>query len=232
MTERDQIITWLLEGDVSIQYQVFRDLLAQERLDIQNKISTQGWGAAYLSKRNQEGYWGRGFYQPKWISSHYTLLDLRKLCISPTTEAARETIRMIIENEKGEDGGVNPSATISQSDICVNGMFLDYATYFEMDQESLKSIVDYIISQQMPDGGFNCRFNRSGARHGSLHSTISVTEGIAGYLRQGYLYRVNELRDAEASAREFMLMHQLFRSDKTGEIIDTNGYWLLLIDTG
>jgi hypothetical protein len=39
-----EIIKWLLEGDVSIQYQVYRDLLSGENEDLRERISTEGWG--------------------------------------------------------------------------------------------------------------------------------------------------------------------------------------------
>ena len=71
----------------------------------------------------------------------------------------------------------------------------------------------------MKDGGFNCEKNRSGARHSSLHSTLSVAEGIAEYVRAGYQYRLQELEDAAASSQEFILEHRLFKSDHTGEVI-------------
>jgi hypothetical protein len=99
-------------------------------------------------------------------------------------------------------------------------MFLNYAAYFEMDEGALRSIIDFILLQRMNDGGFNCRFNRDGARHSSLHSTLSVLEGILEYSRNGYYYRLAELKEAEATAREFILKHQLYISDRTGEIIN------------
>ncbi len=73
--DNEQIIQWLLEGDVSIQYQVHRDLLGVERPELRERIASEGWGARLLQARHENGHWGRGFYQPKWISSHYSLLD-------------------------------------------------------------------------------------------------------------------------------------------------------------
>jgi len=82
----DELIQWLLDGDVSIQYQVSRDLLGNERKSLRSRIAKEGWGKAFLSKRKENGHWGRGFYQVKWISTHYTLLDLKHLGISPINE--------------------------------------------------------------------------------------------------------------------------------------------------
>lgn len=213
-------LQWLLEGDVAIQYQVYRDLLDQVRPDLQIRIAHEGWGARFLSFQREDGHWGRAYYQPKWISTHYTLLDLKNLGISPDQSEIREIILEVLEVQKGSDGGINPAGTIAQSDVCLNGMFLNFAAYFRMPEEQLCSIVDFILSEHMPDGGFNCRSNRSGAVHSSLHTTLSVLEGFLEFTKNGYTYRVSDLRGIEPMAREFILMHRLFRSDRTGEIID------------
>ncbi len=216
----DKIIKWLLDSDVSIQYQVHRDLLDSDKPSSRERIETRGWGREFLARRLVTGHWGRGYYQPKWTSTHYTLLDLKHLNISPTNPAIKETLNMLFRNEKGPDGGINPSGTIKKSDVCINGMVLNFSSYFGVDEEELRSIVDFLISQHMNDGGFNCFSNRKGAVHSSLHSTLSVAEGILEYYNNGYTYRIDELKKAEQSAIEFILQHRLFRSDRTGEIID------------
>ncbi|MGB5371246.1 MAG: hypothetical protein WBN18_12525 [Flavobacteriaceae bacterium] len=215
-----QLIDWLLQGDVAIQYQVHRDLLSDDRQDLRNRIANEGWGAQFLSKRRSDGHWGLKFYQPKWTSTHYTLLDLRNLCISPEQRSVKDTIQQIIETEKGPDGGINPSPNILQSDVCLNGMFLNYACYFQVPEYQLLSIIDFILDQHMQDGGFNCRSNRSGAVHSSLHTSLSVLEGFLEYGNNGYKYRLGDVQKAAIAAEEFVLMHQLFRSDKTGKTID------------
>ena len=219
MNEKE-IINWLLEGDVAIQYQVQRDLLGVEQPELQARIASEGWGEKFLSFRKPEGHWGRGFYQVKWISSHYTLLDLKHLNISPNLPEVRDSIIHILRTCKSEDGGINPSRSIPESDVCINGMFLNYACYFGIDDGELKSIVDFIISEQMPDGGFNCNGSRYGSVHSSLHTTISILEGLWEYKKNGYTYRLDELEKIAEESREFILMHRLYKSDKTGEIIN------------
>jgi len=215
-----KIIEWLLEGDVSIQYQVHRDLLSVEREDLKERISTEGWGAGFLSRHRPDGHWGQKFYQPKWTSSHYTLLDLRNICIASDCKEIQESLEMIIRTEKGRDGGIRPIGSVQASDVCINGMFLHYASYFSTAADKLESVVDFILSQIMPDGGFNCMSNRSGAVHSSLHTTLSVLEGITEYERNGYPYRLDELGLALRSSIEFILIHRLFLSDRTGEVIN------------
>ncbi len=219
-TENDQLISWLLEGDVSIQYQVYRDLLKEDKPALQKRIASEGWGAQFLSFRHSEGHWGQRFYQPKWISTHYTLLDLKNLAILPDNRLIRESIIQVIETLKGPDGGILPIGADRKSDVCVNGMFLNYAAYFGISEDHLKSIIDFLLTEWMGDGGFNCRSNTSGATHSSVHSTISVLEGIHEYDLRGHSYRLDELLEAAESGRAFLLEHELFKSHRTGKIID------------
>lgn len=219
---KNEILTWLLQGDVSIRYQTYRDLMNLDKPALRKKIESEGWGKKILSCCHHGAYWGRGFYQPKWISSHYTLLDLKNLNIYPENQTIQNALHLIFENEKGADGGILPAGDGRNSDVCVSGMALNYGAYFHVEEQKLKSIVDFLLSEKMNDGGFNCQSNRKGAIHSSMHSTLSVLEGIHEYERNGYEYRVAELRKAKLQSEQFLLMHQLFRSDKTSEIINQN----------
>lgn len=214
---RDEIITWLLAGDVSVRYQVWRDLSGIEKPRLRQSIRNEGWGAKLLTRRNKNGHWGRSFYFPKWICTHYTLLDLKNLGIPVDTSPIQQTLKLLQE-ERGPDGGIFPDSK-KRSDVCVNGMFLNYACYFQTPSQQIDPVVDFLLTQRMPDGGFNCMSNHGGANHSSLHTTLSVLEGILEYQRNGYTYRLKELLQSKATGEEFMLMHRLFRSDKTGEVI-------------
>ncbi len=209
-----------MDGDISIRYQVYKDLLNEDHKDLQLQISEEGWGPGFIEPRKSDGHWGHSFYQPKWISTHYTLLDLRNLWVRPDHPMIRESVDVIAEKNIGWDGGVNPNRSNLASDVCVNGMFLNYACYFGVEEKRIESVIDFILGQRMEDGGFNCMSNRSGAVHSSLHSTISTLEGFFEYLRNGYTYRKTEVQKAIALGNEFILMHRLFRSDHTGEVIN------------
>lgn len=213
-----QLIDWLMEGDPSIQFQVSCDLLNKEDLRLQKEIENEGWGKYYLSLQNENGHWGKAFYQPKWTSTHYTLLDLRNLCISPDVEILKQTIDSVLRKEMCHDYKKKYEMIVNQ-DICINGMVLNYSSFFQADLNLLKPIVDFILSNQMSDGGFNCHSNSIGARHSSLHTTLSVLEGLYEYRKNGYNYRLMEIKKVEKECIEFILMHKLYKSDKTGKII-------------
>src|SRR3989304_8543873 len=135
--DKRQLIAWLLEGDVSVQYQVHRDLLATDKPDLRDRIATEGWGAQFLSFRKREGHWGQRFYQPKWISTHYTILDLKNLALSQDNKDIRQSLSQVIQKLKGQDGGIFPFGAEKKSDVCVNGMFLNYASYFGTREDDL-----------------------------------------------------------------------------------------------
>lgn len=96
-------------------------------------------------------------------------------------------------------------------------MVLSLLSYFEYDDDRLDNLANHLLGQQMPDGGWNCQ-RQKGASHSSVHTTISVLEGLRFYER----YRgrkVRPIRAAQRSGREFLLVHRLFRSRRTGDII-------------
>lgn len=196
-TTEKEVVDWLLGADVAVAFQTARDLLGQDRPDLRERIASEGQGAALLAARGANGHWGRGSYQPKWTSSHYTLLELKNLGLSPETEPARETVQLILRREKSRDGGLNPTATVAWSDACVNAMALGYSAYFGAEQAQLSSVVDFLLDQRVPDGGFNCQWNKSrrATTHSSVHTTLSVMEGVTEYLRRGYRYRADELAE-------------------------------------
>lgn len=217
---------WLLDGDVSIQYQVHRDIIHSGILKqhtLQNKIATEGWGAQFLAKQQENGHWGRGFYQPKWTSTHYTLLDLKNIGLPNENEQVKRSIEMIFNEAIGKDGGVNystsPRNKNRNSDVCINGMFINIASYFGVMNPLIKVIVDLLLSLQMKDGGWNCEWFR-GASHSSLHTTVSLLEGFLEFKNVGNDYRKKEIEEAERKAIEFILEHQLYKSHRTGAVID------------
>lgn len=223
MHNREQLLNWLLQGDISIVYQVKRDLLGapQGELDaLQSRIEQEGWGRALLRARRPDGHWGDGFYRPKWRCTHYTLLELKALGMPGTNGPCRESTRMIFgETYSGRDGGVNYFKTVRCSDVCINGMILGVACYFGVDERLLEPVLDFLLRVRMEDGGWNCEFRR-GAVHSSVHTTLSVLEGLAAYRAARYNGRLPEIEAAQAAGEEFLLEHRLYRSHRTGRVMD------------
>lgn len=211
----DPVMEWLLRSDPAVAFQARRDLLDQDDPPGRALIARSGTAAAILAARRQDGHWGRGFYQPKWTSTHYTLLELRDHQIDHGVAACGEAVALCLQ-EKGQDGGVNPSGTLSHSDVCINGMFLAVAAYFRARTPDLRSLVDFILREQLRDGGFNCRSNRSGCRVSSVHTTSSVIDGFTEYLQAGHSHRADAVQTARDAATECLLARRLYQQRTTG----------------
>lgn len=218
LISEDDVIAWLLQGDAAMRYQVYRDLLDRDASALRMKIPLDGVASVILGARQTNGHWGKGFYMPKWTCSHYSLLELRDLEVPSDQAECVETVEMIAAS-KSRDGGVDSAAGDYPSDVCINGMFLAYASHFMAKAPLLESVVDFVLSQQMPDGGFNCHSNRKGASVSSVHTTISVINGLSAYLRNGYGYRSEELPGVITVATESLLARNLYQAKLTGEPI-------------
>lgn len=216
-----EIIKWLLAGDPSIKYQTSRDLLdqpADKLVPIQKQIEKSGWGSKLLSFQEKNGMWGGGLYGPKWISTHYTLMTLMRLGLSPNNKQAIRACELLLDKGFYRDGGINHFASMSHSETCVTGMTLSLLCYFNIENDNIHSIYQFLLDQQMKDGGWNCEsFN--GATHSSFHTTISTLEGLRMYEKK-YDFDLKKLKEARGKAHEFLLCHHLFRSDKTAKIVN------------
>jgi hypothetical protein len=216
---------WLLDGDPAIRWQVLRDVIGQPEGTVKRerqKVAREGWGARLLARQDAEGTWAGGqssdggLYSPKWISTTYTMLMLRDFGLPSNNRQAHKACTLLLDGGIQRDGGINYGWR-GRSETCITGMVLSILTYFECDDDRVDTIADHLLDQQMPDGGWNCR-RSNGATHASVHTTISVLEGLRLY----ELHRRRKLRAVRAAqrrGREFLLMHRLFRSDRTGEII-------------
>ena len=71
----------------------------------------------------------------------------------------------------------------------------------------------------MPDGGWNCEYYL-GSVKSSLHSTLSVLEGLETFAATGADYRTAGLRNAQRAGEAFILEHHLYKARRTGETID------------
>ncbi|HOZ38647.1 MAG TPA: hypothetical protein PLH64_07875 [Anaerolineaceae bacterium] len=206
----DDIINWLLAGDISIQFMTHRDLLGSDESTLshlQSRIPTEGFGARLLACRTDTGHWGMHWYQKKWTSTHYTLLDLKNLSVPETLAPCREMVARMFEECALEDGGLNLAKSDLPSDVAVNGMILNYASYFCGSDPRVGRLADHLVGCQLADGGFN--WDRA-AQDGEPHATICVLEGLAQYQRSGADHRQDEVAEALTRGSAFLLSNHLF----------------------
>lgn len=211
-----------MEGDPAIRWQVQRDLLGEKPAVYeaeQAKVAREGWGMQLLAQQADDGSWGGGDYSPKFISTHYTLLTLMRIGLAPGHPQALKACERLINSHMLYNLGEGfPTKPKVEPDICVMGMELGMLAYFGFKDPRVHRVAEYLVEKQMADDGWNCRHWR-GATHGSFHSTCSVLEGLWEY-RQAYPKSTLPLAEAQAAGREFLLVHHLYKSHRTGEIVN------------
>ena len=213
--ETGELVSWLMEGDPAIRWQVLRDLRGEPE-DVWSRerslVGTTGWGAQLLSFQDDTGRWTPKLYGHKWISTTYSMLLLWRMGLEPDDPRAARTCQLFLADEP-----------LWGSDLCISGMVLALLSWFDVDDSRREDLVCFILDHQMTDGGWNCQWQAQSwhraARHSSFHTTINVLEGLRAYDAAGGA-RSADTRAAEAAAREFLLRHRLFRSHTTGESVD------------
>jgi hypothetical protein len=218
-----EILDWLMEGDPAIRWQVMRDVLhapaAEWEAERARTVET-GWGARLLALQNADGGWGEGVYAPKFTSTTFTLLSLCEIGIPGAHEPARRGAAQVIDLILGETLDAEFARRLAGCDRCIAGMVLQLAVYFGIRDARVDALVDNLLAEIMPDGGWNCRKDRKPLpHHSSFNTTLNVLDGLREYIERGDAYRRADVLAAEAGALELLLQHRLFKSDKTGEVI-------------
>jgi hypothetical protein len=142
--------------------------------------------------------------------------------LSPGHPQALRACNVLLDTGFWRDGGINFSPRQRpRSETCVSSMVLGVLSWFGMDDPRVDQLAEHVIAQQMPDGGWNCQAmpGYGGATHGSFHTTILALEALRDY----QLFRPGNGRaamEAQARGREFLLIHRMFRSHRTGEVVN------------
>jgi len=213
------IVDWLMAGDPAVRWQTMRDLLDEPASVYQPErqlVSRTGWGRRLLDHQDLDGRWAGGLYGPKWTSTAYTLLLLRRCGLNPDDPQARRGVELLWDGARYFDGGLTPAVTIDLPEACVTSMYLALAHYFGVDHPNVGPALEWLLASQLPDGGWNCQTVRFGDRHSSFHTTISALEALAEV--QGRGPARTDTSTAMAAGREFFLEHRLYKSHRHGTV--------------
>jgi hypothetical protein len=204
----DDLLHWLLEGDPAIRWRVLQGLTGASTKEVareRSKVATEGWGARLLAAQNGDGGWGKGVYSPKWTSTTYTLLHLLWLGLPPRHPAA---LRGCEQLWKWQAGWRVP-------ETCIVGILIRLTSAHGFEADGLDDLVEYLIDQQLVDGGWNCHSRGDKNKHSSFHTSIQALEALDAYNNAGGRVRT---REATRRGREFFLAHKLYQSHRTGAV--------------
>src|ERR1700757_2826732 len=212
-------LKWLLDSDPAIRWQIMRDLtdeapdaIAAER----SRVATEGWGAKLLARQSPSGRWGGRKENAGLLITFYSLVVLMDMGLDPASNQARKMVERVDKNlifkwhktRRFFDGETEP---------CINGRIFALGAYFKDPNDALAK---QLLNEQLEDGGWNCEAPKS--RRSSFHTTICVLEGLLAYERAGR--KSAAVAKARQKGENYLLERGMFRSLRTGEIIDKR--WL------
>jgi hypothetical protein len=236
------VIQWLLDSDPSIRWQVMRDLtsapaetVAAERA----RVATEGAGARLLALQGADGRWGGAAWNRGWDSTMHVLMLLRDFGLDPASDPARRTVGLVRDRVTWKGCGPqecddNPFFA-GELEPCINGQVGAVGAYFGQDiaaagNSSRLSIIDRLLAEQLPDGGWNCEA-QNGSTRSSFNTTICVLEALLEYelafggsaaAPRGLARRVpaDRVHTARLRGQEYLLERRLFHRRSTGEVIE------------
>ena len=215
------VTRWLLDSDPSIHWQVMRDLIgapADEVAAERARVATEGAGARLLALQGADGPWGGAAWNRGWNSTMHVLALLREMGLDPASAAAQRAVGLVRDRVTWRGCGPpechsNPFFA-GEVEPCINGQVAASGAYFG---EDVGGLIDRLLGEQLPDGGWNCEAT-NGSTRSSFNTTICVLEALLEHERA--VGASPEVTGARHRGQQYLLERRLFRRRSTGEVIE------------
>ena len=182
------------------------------------RVATEGAGARLLALQGADGRWGGAAWNRGWNSTMHVLMLLRDMGLDPACDEARRAVGLVRERVTWRGCGPEEcdGNAFFQGELepCINGQVAAVGAYFG---ECVRGIVDRLLAEQLPDGGWNCEA-ANGSTRSSFNTTICVLEALLEYERA--VGGSPEASEARLRGQEYLLERRLFRRRSTGEVIE------------
>jgi hypothetical protein len=147
-----------------------------------------------------------------WTATYRVLLDLCHLGAPPDSAVMQETARLVARNCRWECDGLPFFG--GEEDCCINAGTILIGVHLGVDVEP---VVRRLLADQMPDGGWNC-WAETRPAPSSFASTLDVIDALLRWER--HTGGSEEVRRARRDGEEYLLRRSLFRSLRTGEVVN------------
>ncbi|WP_203336074.1 squalene cyclase [Nocardioides limicola] len=218
-----EVLTWLLDSDPALRWQVQRDL-ADEPPEVwqatRARVATEGFGARLLALQDADGQWDGGAFFPAgfdfdrvetegqpWTATTWALSALREWGVD--AERLAGTADLLAENSRWEYDDLPYWG--GEVDCCINAWTLMNGLWLGADVEPL---ADWFVEHRLADGGWNCDWVE-GSTRSSYHSTLNSLKGMLAH--QAATGGTTATRDARRGGEEYLLERHLYRRLSTGE---------------
>jgi hypothetical protein len=148
----------------------------------------------------------------------HVLMLLRDMGLDPASDQASRVVSLVRDRVTWQGCGPqecdgNPFFA-GEVEPCINGQVGAVGAYFG---QNIWGIVDRLLAEQLPDGGWNCEA-ANGSTRSSFNTTICVLEALLEHeLCAG---SSSEVTAARLRGQEYLLERRLFRRRSTGAVID------------
>ncbi len=220
------LLTWLLDFDPSLRWQVERDLAGAPE-DVwqatRARVPVEGFGARLLARQDEDGQWAGGAYFPRdatpeepgqpWTATTWSLNARREWGVDAAA-LRPDTAGLLGRHARWEYDDLPYWG--GEVDACINGYTLANGAWLGAD---VAAVADWFVEHRLDDGGWNCLWVE-GSRRSSFHSTLNSLVGSLDHeVRTG---GSPALRQARHDGQEYLLQRGLMRRLSTGEV---HGPW-------
>ena len=224
MTVSADLLTWMLDSDPSLRWQVERDL-AGEPAEVweqtRRRVATEGNGAALIAQQGEDGQWEGGAYFPAgffgspesempgqpWTATTWTLKDLREWGVPASVLAG--TAEKLDRNSRWEYDDLPYWG--GEVDVCINAFTLGTGAWLGAD---VSALARWFPEHQLADGGWNCEAEEGDSVRASFHSTLNALRGMLAYET---FTGDTSLRASRHRGEEYLLERRLAYRLSTGE---------------
>jgi hypothetical protein len=148
----------------------------------------------------------------------HVLMLLRDLGLDPASGQARRAVGLVREGVTWTGCGPpecdGNSFFAGEVEPCINGQVAMVGAYFGQD---VRRVVDRLLAERLPDGGWNCEA-ANGSMRSSFNTTTCVLEALLEYEQR--FGSSPEVTEARVRGQDYLLERRLFRRRSTGEVIE------------
>jgi hypothetical protein len=222
------LLTWLLDSDPALRWQVERDLAGappEVWEATRARVATEGFGAQLLALQDSDGQWAGGAYFPAdfdvegpeaahdagqpYTATTWSLNTLREWGLDPAALAG--TAELLAVNSRWEYN--NLPYWGGEVECCINAFTLANGAWLGAD---VAGLARWFLEHQLDDGGWNCEWVEGSVRS-SFHSTINSLKGLLYY--ESTTGGAGDLRAARHRGEEYLLERRLLYRKTTGELV-------------
>ena len=205
-----------------------RDLLGEDAGDDLARVTYGPIVRTLLAGQEGDGGFGGHPYR-KWTGAHWRLVSLVELEVPPGEPRAVAALERVLRWLMSPAHRVRVEAVeaLPRRDASIEGNALAAACRLGMaDDPRARTLAEWLVAWQWPDGGWNCDVAASG-RRSSFHETLATMWGLHEYAatsREASSARA--AKEAAGRAAALLLRHRLFRRHGVGEPIHPS--WVVL----